>query len=186
MTEDWGNLTSANRRVIRDVPDTKTTSRMAITEQKPSQVSITSQINERSVRDALEYRQKFDEIKRVLLRDTDVMEIRGKTFIKKSGWRVLALAFNISDKLVERVFSEENGVKTWTVIVEAIAPNGRIATGIASCASDEPGRVMKRHHDLLATAHTRAKNRAISDLIAAGEVSAEEIGEEMVTETENE
>jgi hypothetical protein len=29
----------------------------------------------------------------------------------------------------------------------------------------------------MATAHTRAKNRAISDLVGAGEVSAEEIGE---------
>lgn len=36
------------------------------------------------------------------------------------------------------------------------------------------------HHNLLALAETRAKNRAISDLVGGGEVSAEEMGKDMV------
>jgi hypothetical protein len=44
------------------------------------------------------------------------------------------------------------------------------------CAADCDGRVHWSHPgDGPATAHTRAKNRAISDLIGAGEVSAEEM-----------
>lgn len=41
----------------------------------------------------------------------------------------------------------------------------------------DPTAFAKARHDCGATAQTRASNRAISDLIAAGEVSAEEIGE---------
>ena len=37
-------------------------------------------------------------------------------------------------------------------------------------------------HDILATAETRAKNRAISDLVGGGSVSAEEITKESVLE----
>lgn len=44
------------------------------------------------------------------------------------------------------------------------------------CSKDCDGRVHWSHPgDLPATAHTRAKNRAIADLIGAGEVSAEEM-----------
>lgn len=47
------------------------------------------------------------------------------------------------------------------------------------CKADCDGRVHWSHPgDLPATAHTRAKNRAISDLIGAGEISAEEMTEE--------
>ncbi|PNX46582.1 MAG: hypothetical protein BV457_07445 [Thermoplasmata archaeon M9B1D] len=45
------------------------------------------------------------------------------------------------------------------------------------CSDDCSGKKHFAHpeHDIHATAHTRAKNRAISDLIAGGEVSAEEV-----------
>jgi len=46
------------------------------------------------------------------------------------------------------------------------------------CEPDCSGRLhWSNPGDIVATAHTRAKNRAISDAIGAGEVSAEEIGE---------
>jgi hypothetical protein len=40
-------------------------------------------------------------------------------------------------------------------------------------------------HNLIATAETRAKNRAISDLVGGGEVSAEELGFDLDEATKN-
>ena len=96
--------------------------------------------------------------------------------MKKSGWRLMAQAFNISDEIVEKErMVLPDGSIYWVFTVRAIAPNGRYSLGIAGCSNNEPGKQNMREHDLMATAHTRAKNRAISDLIAAGEVSAEEM-----------
>src|SRR2546426_12081824 len=48
---------------------------------------------------------KFEDFKRRLLAETDSVNIQGKQFIKKSGWRKWALACGVSDKIVsiERV-----------------------------------------------------------------------------------
>jgi hypothetical protein len=74
-----------------------------------------------------------------------------------------------------------------TVIARAIAPNGRYRDGIGvceihdrcnrSCMAGCRGFHHYAHptHDLVATAATRASNRASSDLYGMGEVSAEEI-----------
>lgn len=122
--------------------------------------------------------QTFDQLKSQLLGENDFQGISGKNFVKKSGWRKLALAFNISDEVVSE---ERKTYKTPTgyyfvfeVTAKAIAPNGRFSTATASCASNER-KFAHLDHDVRATAHTRAKNRAISDLIGGGEVSAEEI-----------
>ena len=118
---------------------------------------------------------KYDEIKSKIITDNDKMSMRGQTFTKKSGWRKIATAFNISDTIIKKERDEiPEGVK-WTVEVEAVAPNGRRSHGIGMCDSAESGKSGTKEHDILATAHTRAKNRAISDLLG-GEVSAEEMG----------
>ena len=126
----------------------------------------------------------FQALKKVILEKDDYQEIsmfqQGKgmvkrNFIKKSGWRKLAAAFNLSDEIVTEVRKElippnfvvEIGVKV-------TAPNGRFAVGIGSCSSGER-KFAHTEHDVRSTAHTRAKNRAISDLIGGGEVSAEEV-----------
>jgi len=117
---------------------------------------------------------KYDEIKSKIITSDDMVKIQGKNFTKKSGWRKIATAFSISDEIIskERDELEDGGVK-WTVEVVASAPNGRESQGIGMCSSDERDNDRKEH-DILATAHTRAKNRAISDLLG-GEVSAEEM-----------
>ena len=51
---------------------------------------------------------------------------------------------------------------------------GRTAENLGAVSSDERG-FARSWHDPLATAATRAINRAISDMIAGGEVSAEEL-----------
>jgi len=107
---------------------------------------------------------------------------RGERFIKKSGWRKIAKAFGLSVSRVESGVerdSEGNPVRAFAVF-RATAPNGQSQDGDGYCSVDESrfqkdsGR-KKLENDMRATATTRAKNRAISDLVGMGEVSAEEV-----------
>lgn len=128
---------------------------------------------ERALRDF----EEFQKLKAKLLSQQDYQSIQGKNFIKKSGWRKLALVFNISDLIVdEKKDTREDGSFIWSFKVRASAPNGRYTESVASCDSKER-RFSHVEHDVRSTAHTRAKSRAISDLIGAGEVSAEELSE---------
>lgn len=101
------------------------------------------------------------------------------------------------------VHSEDRVVTTAEVTVEAIAPWGQRVQAVGACGYDEetlPEQEVDRNGtpvfwesgapkmkskgkelslaDMVATAETRATNRAISNLIAMGEVSAEEIKQE--------
>ena len=98
-----------------------------------------------------------------------------KDFIKRSGFRKLAVYFGLSDRIVEqeRTYRDDDSI-VWRIVVEVSYPNGRICTGVGVCDSRERG-FAHLEHDVYATAHTRAKNRAISDMIAGGIVSAEEM-----------
>src|SRR5262245_39670503 len=124
--------------------------------------------------------QQFQELKRNLLTLDDYQDVQGRPRIKKSGWRKIAAAFGISDQILreERRDFERPAVATryfvWEITVRAVAPNGRYADAVGSCASNER-RFAHLDHDVRAVAHTRAKNRAVADLVGGGEVSAEEI-----------
>ena len=94
---------------------------------------------------------------------------------KKSAFRKLGKFYGISTEIVEKSKEiQEDGSFTYHYTVKAIAPNGVHTTGEGSCTSTEKGG--KSEHDTRSTAHTRAKSRAISDLIGFGQVSAEEYG----------
>ncbi len=125
--------------------------------------------------DAISELESFENMKARLLVTSDYQMISGKNFIKKSGWRKLALVFNISDQIMESSkVVREDGSFVWSFRVRAQAPNGRFTEAVASCDSRER-KFSHVEHDVQATAQTRAKSRAISDLIGAGEVSAEEM-----------
>jgi len=62
----------------------------------------------------------------------------------------------------------------FTVIYRATAPNGQYMEGDGACDTWEDG-YPDSYHNARAVAHTRAKNRAIADLVGFGETSAEEI-----------
>ena len=118
-----------------------------------------------------------------LLKPSDWQDAgRDGKFVKKSGWRKIARAFNLSVMVVSvRVERDETGLPTRAeAIARAQAPNGQVSDADGYCSSDEKrfasekGR-QKLENDLRATATTRAKNRAISDLVGMGEVSAEEV-----------
>ena len=128
-----------------------------------------------SVEDALSSWNAFLELKTAILRPEDRQRIGDKTFTKKSGWRKIASFFNLTDEIIDRQIEKENGVTIYAEFtVRATAPNGRYAEGWA-CASANEKKFTKPDHDIPATAQTRAKNRAISDLVGGGEVSAEEM-----------
>lgn len=120
--------------------------------------------------------QAYDAACASLIGPNDVQKDGGRTFKKKSAWRKLARHFGISTS-VEHVEKEMVGESFCaTVTVKALAPWGQSAEAVGACAGDEAtGRRTITIADAIATAETRATNRAVSNLIAMGEVSAEEM-----------
>lgn len=104
----------------------------------------------------------------------DVAEISGKPYLKKSYWRKVATAFNLTDQIINEERVQEDDGFLYRIKVRATAPNGRSAEGVGMCDS-RARKYAHPEHDVYATAHTRAKNRAISDLVGGGEVSYEEM-----------
>lgn len=121
-----------------------------------------------------------------LLTDSDYQSAEaGKRFVKKSGWRKIATAFDLDVVIVceEVERDQETGrILRAKTTARATAPSGRVMDGDGYCTIEEftgkRGRNPKLENDLRGTAATRAKNRAISDLVGMGEVSAEEVGQE--------
>jgi hypothetical protein len=107
---------------------------------------------------------------------------RNEKFVKKSGWRKIAAWFDLSIELVsDHVDRDENGqIIRAQVWARAVAATGRFADGDGYCDASEKrfgdarGR-QKLENDLRGTATTRAVNRAISNLVGMGAVSAEEV-----------
>ena len=157
-----------------------------------------------TVEEAVQQWQEYQRLTTLLLNESDYQSIGKKRFKKKSAWRKYAKAFNITDRVTfEEVHRAEDGFPLWARIrVEARATNGRCAEADHECHTNERccpassgmkcGKATWKNHDcclpncsgrmhwshpgdIPATALTRAKNRAISDLIGAGEVSAEEV-----------
>jgi hypothetical protein len=91
---------------------------------------------------------------------------------KKSAWRKLARFYGVSTEIMEKSKEvHKDGSFTYHYSVRASAC-GVNTEGEGSCTSTEKGG--RSEHETRATAHTRAKSRAISDLIGFGQVSAEE------------
>jgi len=130
-----------------------------------------------NVVEAVSTMRAFQELKSKLLDENDVVQIEGKKYIKRSGWRKIALAFNISTEIVEVSREEKDGKYIVRVKARAVAPNGRISEELGVCDSSEfeNGRLKPSIHNIETKATTRALNRAISNLVGGGEVSAEEI-----------
>ena len=123
--------------------------------------------------------QLFQAAKAKVLAASDIVEIKGRQFVKRSGWRKIGLLFGVQWQIVsiEREGTEK-GHRQVRVIVRSSLPYGRYVDEVAVNNSEEyTGNRSGQDtwHNLEATATSRAINRAISDLIGAGEVSAEEI-----------
>jgi len=140
---------------------------------------------------ALEVQQQlsaaYDAACRALIGPNDVQKEGKREFKKKSAWRKLARHFGISvrcsldDVRIER---RETGFTAFA-IATAGAPWGQAWADVGACGSDEAtGRRVITEADAIATAMTRAANRAVSNLIAMGEDSAEEVGDRKPVDTE--
>jgi hypothetical protein len=129
-----------------------------------------------NVERAVEQWKTYQKLTHVLLIDSDYQKIGGRLFKKKSAWRKYMRAFNISTTVLEKDITRDKSgrVIDANFLVKAMSPDGRFAEGFGNCSKFERG-FQKHNHDIPSTAMTRAINRAVSDLIGAGEVSAEEI-----------
>lgn len=129
-----------------------------------------------SPEEAVEAWNAYQALKRKIATPDDVQTIQGKEFYKKSYWRKIATFFNLSVEVVEERKEELENNVVYHFTQKAIAPNGRFAFGVGSCDLLEKGR-RNTIHNARGTAETRAFNRAVSNLVGGGEVSAEEITE---------
>jgi hypothetical protein len=139
--------------------------------------STTSVIPRPNVEGTVEAMNEFQKLKQKVLNANDTVTISGKQYIKRSGWRKIAMAFNISTEIVK--IEREKIDDTYVVRVIARAKNigGRVSEEAAVCDSTEfeRGNLQGTLHNIETKAVTRAINRAISNLVGGGEVSAEEI-----------
>jgi hypothetical protein len=121
----------------------------------------------------------YDAACKALVGPGDEQQDGNRKFKKKSAWRKLGRHFGINTEIVRdelRLLGE--GEFLAVCAVRAISSWGQVAESLGACGSDEEsGRRTITMADAIGTAQTRATNRAISDLIAMGEVSAEELGE---------
>ena len=104
-----------------------------------------------------------------------LMKIQGRTFRKKGYWRAIAKAFSLRLTLISESRYEEGSEWGYIVVYRAEDRAGNVADGDGACSIREKSGAMATLHNVRAHAHTRAKNRAISDLVGFGEVSAEEM-----------
>ena len=119
----------------------------------------------------------YEKLKAAIIVPSDIQVIKGHDYLKKSFWRRVAFCFGLSLELVreERLILDDGvtaGKLAYRVTYRAVAPNGRSMDGDGMCVEGEKDNI---EHNIRAVAHTRAKNRAISDLVGGGEVSAEEM-----------
>jgi hypothetical protein len=129
-----------------------------------------------STQEILDHFNKIQELKRKLINpETDIIKIGDKPYILKSGWRKLAFSFNLSDEIIREEKEERpDGEVIYRIWTKVTAPNGRSVVAVG-CASTKERKFVHEAHDPYALAATRSKNRAISDIIGLGEVSAEEV-----------
>jgi hypothetical protein len=118
----------------------------------------------------------YDRACHALIGPNDIQVEGDREFKKKSAWRKLQRHFTISTAVVSTQEKWIEDVFVAIVAVRAMAPWGQYSEAVGACATDEEkGQRVITIADAIATAETRATNRAISNLIAMGEVSAEEI-----------
>ena len=133
--------------------------------------------------DVVALQRQFAEMCSALLDDSDYQRIGNRQFKTKSAWRKLAAGFNVSDDLLEKTYTyrDDGRILRAEYVVKATAPNGRSTIGVGIAPIYER-TFSNPEHDIPGTAHTRAKNRAFSDLFGLGEVSAEEMRNENDTD----
>ena len=167
----------------------------------PKETGIIATDNVPNVDVAIEQWDAYQKLCKGLLNETDYQEIIVKEkdengnyvkvkrhFKKKSAWQKLSRAFNVDTHIVDRDIerTKMGRVREAYYCVRATLPNGRSVESDALCSRSEKGKDKVSDHTIMSTAKTRATNRAIAELIGAGEVSAEEMSaEKLVTQNQS-
>jgi hypothetical protein len=126
----------------------------------------------------------FEKVTHDALRSCDFATIQGKRHIKKSGCSLLAAVCNISaQKMDEEREDRPSGERLYHFTYRAIGPGGRFMDAVGSASTKEK-QFTHVDHDARTLAQTRAYNRCILNLAAAGEVSAEEMVSDIAVEVE--
>lgn len=103
-------------------------------------------------------------IKNNLLKQNDVYMVNNKSYINKSWYRKLAIAFSISTKIITETRIEKWDIVIYNFTIRATTPLWRYIEASSSCSSIE--RDFKNiEHEVRTISQTRASNRAIWDLI---------------------
>ena len=118
---------------------------------------------------------EYEALKAAILQKKDVQRIGDKQHVKKSGWLRIARAFGVTVEPVSEQFVVDDSGWGYAIVVRAVAPNGASMQGDGMCWNTEKADKQRTRHNVRAHAYTRATNRAISNLVGGGEVSAEEL-----------
>jgi len=186
-------------------PEEKSATTEVTTEIVPSEKELGTTSQERmtgflqpvtSIDEAVQLFRLYEDAKTRILTDNDVIWIgkdgrptekgQGHPHIKRSGWRKLARFFGLSCKILERKkeWAEDNEGRyyIWTYKVRASHPCGAYQDAEGVCTSRDPffskkhgERIEPEEENIMMKAQTVAFNRAISDLLGSGEISAEEV-----------
>jgi len=163
--------------------------------ENPQETEIVKVDNVPDVDVAIEQWDAYQRLCKGLLNDNDYQEIIVKEkdengnyvkvkrhFKKKSAWQKLSRAFNVDTEIVDHEIerTKMGRVREAYYCVRASLPNGRSVESDALCSRSEKGKDKVSDHTIMSTAKTRATNRAIAELIGAGEVSAEEMSAEKI------
>lgn len=138
--------------------------------------------------EALQAFNEYQALKKKLRGEGDFVEFKDKKGNKREAptkqWRTkLTRFFGISVEIIkEEVEYLQDGTFIYKATARAKAPNGLYVDGDGTCWSktkESKDAVKDIYHLTRSHAITRAKNRAVLELVGFGEVSAEEIGEEV-------
>ena len=115
----------------------------------------------------------------------NIITFSGKNYRCKGFWRAIAgpRGFNLELKCIKDERYQHESDWGYIVTYRVTDPRtGRFVDGDGSCAHSEKYGKSGTEHNVRSHAHTRAKNRAIADMVAFGEVTADELqGEKEVT-----
>ena len=105
-----------------------------------------------------------------------IVVIRNKQFRTKKYWRTIARAFGLSVGEIQgsEARLETDGDWGYKVTYRAETKAGTFADGDGACMYSEKFGDSGTVHNVRSHAHTRAMNRAVSNLCGFGEVSADE------------
>ena len=121
----------------------------------------------------------FEKAKQEILAKGDKMDLKGKPYIKRSGWMKLAAFFQLCWKFEKAVKIEQGGGHyMYEVKATIYHPSGKTIESIGYATSHDSfiqGQKEKREHHVIMKAQTVALNRGVSNMLGSGEVSADEV-----------